>query len=77
MSYHQQTGIDDYDIRRGCVGMCYPGAGTMKIPYRATSSAPKGDRLILEYTTKWSSRRPLAAVYSGLDIPLLHLARSP
>ena len=28
---------------------------TMKIPYRATSSAPKGDRPILEYTTKWSS----------------------
>ena len=30
-------------------------ATTMKIPYRATSSAPKGDRQILEYTTKWSS----------------------
>ena len=30
-------------------------ATTMKIPYRATSSAPKGDRPILEYTTKWSS----------------------
>ena len=28
---------------------------TMKIPYRAASSAPKGDRPILEYTTKWSS----------------------
>ena len=27
MSYHQQTWIDDYDIRRGCVGMCDPGAG--------------------------------------------------
>ena len=30
-------------------------ATTMKIPYRVTSSAPKGDRPILEYTTKWSS----------------------
>ena len=28
---------------------------TMKIPYRATSSAPKGDRPILEYTTTWRS----------------------
>ena len=27
VSYHQQTGIDDFDIRRGCLGMCYPGAG--------------------------------------------------
>ena len=27
MSYHQQTRIDDYDIRRGCVEMCDPGAG--------------------------------------------------
>ena len=28
---------------------------TMKIPCRATSSAPKADRLILQYKTKWSS----------------------
>ena len=28
---------------------------TMKVPYRATSSAPKGDWPILEYTSKWSS----------------------
>ena len=27
MINHQQTGTDDYDIRRGCVGMCDPGAG--------------------------------------------------
>ena len=27
VSYHQQTGIDDFDIRRVCVGMCDPGAG--------------------------------------------------
>ena len=27
VSYHQQTGIDDFDIRRVCVGMCNPGAG--------------------------------------------------
>ena len=27
VSIHQQTGIDDYDIRRGGVGMCDPGAG--------------------------------------------------
>ena len=32
-----------------------PWVTTMKIPYRATSSAPKGDRPILEYTTKRSS----------------------
>ena len=25
--YHQQTGIDDFDIRRGCVGMYDPGPG--------------------------------------------------
>ena len=27
VSYHQQTGIDDFDIRRGYVGMSDPGAG--------------------------------------------------
>ena len=56
VSNHQQTGIDDLDIRRGvwaCVIQVQ--VTTMKIPYLATSSAPKGDRQILEYTTKWSS----------------------
>ena len=27
VSYHQQTGIDDFDIRRGCVEIDDPGAG--------------------------------------------------
>ena len=27
VSIHQQTWINDLDIRRGCVGMCDPGAG--------------------------------------------------
>ena len=27
VSHHQQTGIDDFDIRRGGVGMYDPGAG--------------------------------------------------
>ena len=54
VSYHQRTGIDDFDLRRGC-GVIQVLATTMKIPYWATSSAPKGDRPILEYTTKWSS----------------------
>ena len=27
VSYHQQTWIDDFDIRRGGVGMYDPGAG--------------------------------------------------
>ena len=55
MSYRQQTRIDDY-IQRGVWGWAIQvQVTTMKIPYRATSSAPKGDRLILKHTTKWSS----------------------
>ena len=52
VSHYQQTGIDDFDIRRGCAIQVQ--VTTMKIPYRVTSSAPKGDRPILEYTTKWN-----------------------
>ena len=56
MGYNQQTSSTT-TTSEGCVCPCVIQVQviTMKIPYRATSSAQKGDRPILEYTTKWSS----------------------
>ncbi len=51
--------IDNYQIQRGGVGMCDPGAGYFHDGppgLLATSSTPKGDRPILENTTSGTAQ---------------------